>query len=161
LQAARDKSFQSTPPVSGRRCRGQARRAVFKTCFNPRPPFPGGDALRYGACKCLSTVSIHAPRFREAMRCVSWRKRHCVHRFNPRPPFPGGDARYGWSIAKSSGSFNPRPPFPGGDAIDGRHARRLLIVSIHAPRFREAMLISRNYRKHQNKKPALREPLYS
>lgn len=35
------------------------------------------------------------------------------------------------------------------------------VVSIHAPRFREAMLISRNYRKQQNKKPALREPLYS
>ena len=34
-------------------------------------------------------------------------------------------------------------------------------VSIHAPRCREAMLISRNYRKHQNKKPVLREPLYS
>ncbi len=41
------------------------------------------------------------------------------------------------------------------------HDLRDLGVSIHAPRFREAMLISRNYRKYQNKKPVLREPLYS
>jgi len=38
-------------------------------------------------------------------------------------------------------SFNPRPPFPGGDALPVVMDMPLQhMVSIHAPRFREAML---------------------
>ncbi len=36
-------------------------------CFNPRPPFPGGDALYQESGATDFVVSIHAPRFREAM----------------------------------------------------------------------------------------------
>ena len=178
--------FQSTPPVSGRRCPYESSRKCWRGCFNPRPPFPGGDAEHEDPIYCGDIVSIHAPRFREAMpstraakaatflfqstppvsgrRCTSCSKTtRAMRGFNPRPPFPGGDARPIKRPARPYRSFNPRPPFPGGDAFRGRHdyhhhtcfnprppfpggdaiARRLLIcvmpVSIHAPRFREAM----------------------
>ncbi len=36
-------------------------------CFNPRPPFPGGDAKLHLTFGLPRLVSIHAPRFREAM----------------------------------------------------------------------------------------------
>ena len=61
--------FQSTPPVSGRRCRRDSSRMVLRAIgFNPRLPFPGGDAPyeRWWGVEIL--VSIHASRFREAMR---------------------------------------------------------------------------------------------
>ncbi len=59
--------FQSTPPVSGRRCPGSRKPIPRSQCFNPRPPFPGGDALVQSAQLADGHVSIHAPRFREAM----------------------------------------------------------------------------------------------
>ena len=37
-------SFQSTPPVAGRRCVGLWGNSDVDTGFNPRPPLPGGDA---------------------------------------------------------------------------------------------------------------------
>ncbi len=47
--------------MTGQHCPG-------KSGFNPRPPFPGGDAVAYiGAGVLAPEVSIHAPRFREAM----------------------------------------------------------------------------------------------
>ena len=68
----------------------------------------------------------------------------CPGSFNPRPPFPGGDARFFSCSNSSTSSFNPRPPFPGGDAVE--HYRLVVVrkwVSIHAPRFREAMPMPR------------------
>ncbi len=109
-------------------------------------------------------VSIHAPRFREAMRSpgarsmvasgfqstppvsgrrcqITRRKCRRVCGFNPRPPFPGGDARDMMRLISHSSRFNPRPPFPGGDAEQSRQPEQQSEVSIHAPRFREAMLV--------------------
>ena len=109
--------FQSTPPVSGRRCARDRHGSRLHACFNPRPPFPGGDALWLRFEGSAFEVSIHAPRFREAMHhprlehmlgdvvsihaprfreamLLCRRPRRCGSAgFNPRPPFPGGDAR--------------------------------------------------------------------
>ena len=59
--------------------------------------------------------------------------------FNPRPPFPGGDAPAASGWLPRSQRFNPRPPFPGGDAENSTSGDKAIGVSIHAPRFREAM----------------------
>ena len=159
-----DGKFQSTPPVSGRRCRRGSGCVSGPARFNPRPPFPGGDARRRRLLPGDSPVSIHAPRFREAMPGHLPRPgNRPALRFNPRPPFPGGDARAaqrrpgrgccfnprppfpGGDAASASRSaaclrcFNPRPPFPGGDARSVARNRVVVFVSIHAPRFREAM----------------------
>jgi len=65
---AREMEFQSTPPVSGRRCAAEMAGSHGSVGFNPRPPFPGGDAATVKANKNqVIFVSIHAPRFREAM----------------------------------------------------------------------------------------------
>ena len=66
--------------------------------------------------RCLDAVSIHAPRFREAM-----------------PFLLIGVLDFRLKC------FNPRPPFPGGDALQQGANWEALVVSIHAPRFREAM----------------------
>jgi len=91
LRLATSSLFQSTPPVSGRRCAEEVSASRGCRGFNPRPPFPGGDALPKGRNWQDVQVSIHAPRFREAML--------------------GAISRIG----------------------------TILKVSIHAPRFREAM----------------------
>ena len=107
--------FQSTPSVSRGRCYSCQSRFVSSTGFNPRPPFPEGDA--------------------SFLPSVGWLKRS----FNPRPPFPEGDANptiIKWlehlfqstpSVSRGrcarfhrpaalNERFNPRPPFPEGDA---------------------------------------------
>ena len=60
--------FQSTPSVSRGRCRGSTRMRFPWASFNPRPPFPEGDA--------------------------GWLSQQGRQEqgFNPRPPFPEGDA---------------------------------------------------------------------
>ena len=101
-----------------------------------REAMPAGAGLQQAG----DLVSIHAPRFREAMRFPD---ATCCLRtsFNPRPPFPGGDAEASLASRGRMACFNPRPPFPGGDAlIILLSARPGDGVSIHAPRFREAML---------------------
>ena len=154
--------FQSTPPVSGRRCTRNALKHSSNTCFNPRPPFPGGDA----SCSLAASqttwgfnprppfpggdaefktwlegqlaVSIHAPRFREAMPSISshWPIRQ---KFQSTPPVSGRRCVRTLGRYPHSRRFNPRPPFPGGDAQFDWHRDDLGTVSIHAPRFREAM----------------------
>ena len=107
--------FQSTPPVAGRRCLAVLTLSIYPTSFNPRPPLPGGDAGRCG------------------------RREHQMLRFNPRPPLPGGDARGLLPSIRPTACFNPRPPLPGGDAVVIKGGHALALVSIHAPRCREAM----------------------
>jgi len=156
--------FQSTPPVSGRRCEFSVAKASGNGSFNPRPPFPGGDADSGRALEQPAGVSIHAPRFREAMQPRMCCRQHATNRFNPRPPFPGGDAeakldalysklvsihaprfreamRCGMGRASVCQRFQSTPPVSGRrcDAFLGGSAI-VFIVSIHAPRFREAML---------------------
>ena len=46
-----------------------------------------------GTIDYTSGVSIHAPRFREAMRDYTGIGGSRTG-FNPRPPFPGGDGRH-------------------------------------------------------------------
>ena len=108
--------FQSTPPVSGRRCGRRQNSAPSSTKFQSTPPVSGR--------RCHQR-----PR-------RPWRA-HC--RFNPRPPFPGGDAGESRCSNTSPACFNPRPPFPGGDAPVTSPFNYYNDVSIHAPRFREAM----------------------
>ena len=117
--------FQSTPPVSGRRCR----RASVWTCsfceFQSTPPVSGR--------RCLAPAAI----------------RIAKSSFNPRPPFPGGDADEGVEGRGQLQGFNPRPPFPGGDAPFCGHEDVEIDVSIHAPRFREAMRLATRRGAHQ------------
>ena len=130
--------------------------------FNPRPPFPGGDEVilidREPVAKFQSTppvsgrrcflpafertlklVSIHAPRFREAMvRCLVCAPGN--RQFQSTPPVSGRR----WVSARPCRThqrcFNPRPPFPGGDGAGLCRVSAERQVSIHAPRFREAMV---------------------
>ena len=60
--------FQSTPPVAGERSQSRPAPRHRRTCFNPRPPLPGSEAV----------TSIEATKF--------------VEGFNPRPPLPGSEA---------------------------------------------------------------------
>ena len=154
--------FQSTPPVSRRRCRIGTARMNAKQCFNPRLLFPEGDARRALDARAGAFVSIHASCFQKAMPAATQTFK-CFVLFQSTPPVsrrrchdpemrPGG----------SSTCFNPRLLFPEGDAFQAAQLR------FQPPEFqstppvsRRRLLISRNYRKHQNKQPALREPLYS
>lgn len=130
-------------------------------CFINHPACPYKVRPQRGCCPD-AVVSIHAPRFRGAMHLPYMHNLSRSERFNPRSPFPGSDA---FMVLLSFGrvvKFQSTLPVSeercdiercvgvGNDK-----------VSIHAPRFRGAMLISCNYRKYRNKKAALREPLYS
>ena len=59
--------FQSTPSVSRGRCRGSTRMRFPWASFNPRPPFPEGDAGSSHLGAQIQDVSIHALRFQRAM----------------------------------------------------------------------------------------------
>ncbi len=131
--------FQSTLPVAGERC-----------------------PLLNSANLVSSSVSIHAPRCRGAMRapkkvtasipsfqstlpvagerCIftpaiaEWNKS-----FNPRSPLPGSDALSGSVGTSRTSCFNPRSPLPGSDALNQSRVLGDKPVSIHAPRCRGAM----------------------
>ena len=61
--------FQSTPPVSGRRCAVISLTPIVELLFQSTPPVSGRRCLLLSLYKHkLLEVSIHAPRFREAMR---------------------------------------------------------------------------------------------
>ena len=130
--------FQSAPPVSGRRCSG-------KTTLGEQ-----------------AAVSIRAPRFREAMpwrpldntgrprfqsappvsgrRCTANRPTNgAIRSFQSAPPVSGRRCSSSSPDSRRLACFNPRPPFPGGDALTVSGYVRHIIVSIRAPRFREAM----------------------
>ena len=163
LKASRSISmFQSTPPVSGRRCLAAQADKNQPGGFNPRPPFPGGDASARHRNKQESIVSIHAPRFREAMHVDAvFVDRHAdvsihaprfreampdffkhpanIGEFQSTPPVSGRRCSITFGRGHRSTRFNPRPPFPGGDAAGERYLCGVIDVSIHAPRFREAM----------------------
>ena len=112
-------AFQSTPPVSGRRCLWAVVMDQLHDSFNPRPPFPGGDATPPKLSAEFYEVSIHAPRFREAM--------------------PASARRY-----DSPSMFQSTPPVSGRRCHETHFAQVVVHdVSIHAPRFREAMRLSR------------------
>ena len=69
ILASAPPKFQSTPSVSRGRCLDGLMKPRRHTAgFNPRPPFPEGDALpRIAATFHLFFVSIHALRFQRAM----------------------------------------------------------------------------------------------
>ena len=109
-------------------------------CFNPRPPFPGGDAAMSLVKPGIVIVSIHAPRFREAMPALQLRGLYHRSVSIHAPRFREAMPRAVLTLPVWSTCFNPRPPFPGGDAFQDTAAFDALSdVSIHAPRFREAM----------------------
>ncbi|MEN9479079.1 MAG: hypothetical protein RLZZ298_474 [Pseudomonadota bacterium] len=154
--------FQSTPLVAERRCNKGHVGQLYQAGFNPRPSLPRGDAVSAEQADYQMTVSIHAPRCREAMhgrparrptkirfqstplvaerRCI----RPCLYmpgqsRFQSTPLV--AERRCGPEIKLHLRfpSFNPRPSLPRGDAGKVRVFIRPIHVSIHAPRCREAM----------------------
>ena len=156
--------FQSTPPVSGKRCPVAGCPACRSTRFNPRLPFPGSDAPRawvqYLQNKLFQStppvsgkrcprregfsvkqrlVSIHASRFREAMpyRVIDPPR---VGRFQSTPPVSG----------KRCAGAEIDVPDDSAVSIHASRFREAMRgvtvplaatdpVSIHASRFREAM----------------------
>ena len=115
VQALAYISFQSTPPVAGRRCVNMKTSPGESNGFNPRLPLPGGDAMSGGGGSSV------------------------VNGFNPRLPLPGGDAPCSQDAAGEKSCFNPRLPLPGGDARQQKLSATITNVSIHASRCREAM----------------------
>ena len=132
--------FQSTPPVSGRRCVASEdthRRLTPVSIHAPR--FREAMHFRLTPGMRDALVSIHAPRFREAMpgSNPSALQESC---FNPRPPFPGGDAASHAMISAGTGVSIHAPRFREAMHVDDTGRAEGCHVSIHAPRFREAML---------------------
>ncbi len=136
--------FQSTPPVSGRRCLS--------------------DLIRYGS---TWTVSIHAPRFREAMpreflsmmsdvwfqstppvsgrRCPPLAKpNRPAQSFQSTPPVSGRRCKTAPTSTTCTPKFQSTPPVSGRRCLGKTTLNddRFTIVSIHAPRFREAMRVA-------------------
>ena len=130
--------------------------------FNPRPPFPEGDAEGENAMCRLYEVSIHALRFQRAMqgidpnalslgkfqstpsvsrgRCrMAIAARQARTRFQSTPSVSRGRCSACRIPAYSLYGFNPRPPFPEGDAGSSHLGAQIQDVSIHALRFQRAM----------------------
>ena len=132
--------FQSTPPVSGRRCYREDEKRHSPRSFQSTPPVSGRRCVTQHLPGRGIDVSIHAPRFREAMPEGVRRNRLSVL-FQSTPPVSGRRCiksvpadvagifvsihaprfreamRRGCSTRLSQRCrFNPRPPFPGGDA---------------------------------------------
>ncbi len=107
--------------------------------FNPRPPFPEGDAEGENAMCRLYEVSIHALRFQRAMhhwlaksgQGATFQSTPSVSRgrcsvyadfltfltgFQSTPSVSRGRCRGSTRMRFPWASFNPRPPFPEGDA---------------------------------------------
>ncbi len=121
IRPTRYQTFQSTPPVAGRRCCFCNYFAIFYDCFNPRLPLLGGDAGELPIITEAQVVSIHASRCWEAM-----------------PP-------HATPVSPSHGRFNPRLPLLGGDAGQPATHQALQWVSIHASRCWEAMRNNQEY----------------
>ena len=137
-------AFQSTPAITGGRCRPwPLRRASGDVSIHARHYW---RAMRRFAVlrSCAQHVSIHARHYWRAMpsallpkvlqydgfqstpaitggRCHGLPAHPRVTcRFNPRPPLLAGDASRWLTLAASSCCFNPRPPLLAGDAAQGR-----------------------------------------
>ena len=111
--------FQSTPPVAGGRCRRAARTSCRRSRFQSTPPVAGG--------RC--SVSLEIVGF--------------PYLFQSTPPVAGGRCAARDSASPERCCFNPRPPLPGGDASLSYDQWHYVLVSIHAPRCRGAMLKGR------------------
>ena len=132
--------FQSTPPVSGRRCQRlrSSRRANMR--FNPRLPFPGGDARNSAMCSGDTCVSIHASRFREAMPGAFCGSSLVKKLFQSTPPVSGRRCPLSVLNKLLGGLFQSTPPVSGRRCkVSVDQYGTMKLVSIHASRFREAM----------------------
>ena len=139
-------SFQSTPPVAGRRCPAGHRRRSPWAGFNPRLPLPGGDANPVPVSLSNHAVSIHASRCREAMPAVRAQPHQAeqvsIHASRCREAMPSSTAPPSMLIL-----FQSTPPvagrrcatlhqrgltmltFQSTPPVAGRRCRRTLIVS--------------------------------
>ena len=154
--------FQSTPSVSRGRCSACRIPAYSLYGFNPRPPFPEGDAGSSHLGAQIQDVSIHALRFQRAMpgtgaagepitwfqstpsvsrgRCaIAPRMIPTESMFQSTPSVSRGRCHAPSSSPTTKYSFNPRPPFPEGDAQTRQAPGSVSPVSIHALRFQRAM----------------------
>ena len=143
------RAFQSTRPVWGATI-DQGYRCRPGRCFNPRAPCGarrphitrGGDdnafqstrpvwgaTLRLPCWYLLLSVSIHAPRVgRDALQALKGGEKKC---FNPRAPCgarPGNSSMSAWRQ-----TFQSTRPVWGATA-ENCQLKRIIIVSIHAPR---------------------------
>ena len=131
--------FQSTPPVSRRRCGVFWVEQIVFSGFNPRLLFPEGDASHFSSPGWLGIVSIHASCFQKAMRgcCAGWPTR-C--RFQSTPPVSRRRCQIRYRqqreirpVSIHASCFQK--------AMRGSQARSELgrVVSIHASCFQKAM----------------------
>ena len=132
--------FQSTPPVSRRRCSCVKLSSLAVSLFQSTPPVSRRRCPRHSRQAIAPRrVSIHASCFQKAMPKATQLCR-CESSFQSTPLFPEGDAATAPATTASSVGFNPRLLFPEGDAL-GRSARNpFILVSIHASCFQKAML---------------------
>ncbi len=132
--------FQSTPLVAERRCVGPEHHPDPNLLFQSTPLVAERRCLDVaGGRRRYIRVSIHAPRCREAMR-----HRPGVNslgqRFQSTPLVAERRCTVLPGTETTSRCFNPRPSLPRGDALFLRAKHHRQLVSIHAPRCREAML---------------------
>ena len=131
--------FQSTPSVSRGRCLRYAPAAPLFEGFNPRPPFPEGDASHPSRLQHGPDVSIHALRFQRAMppgrqwpgvwRLVS------IHALRFQRAMLQMTAQVlAWAVM-----FQSTPSVSRGRCDAGLRFRVPHHVSIHALRFQRAM----------------------
>ena len=112
LPARRLTRFNPRPPFPGSDAIGKYYQGAMPDGFNPRPPFPGSDAGAPRLPEADGNVSIHAPRFRGAMRRTAsaiWPSSS----FQSTPPVSGERCRSGALPGRLSRSFQSTPPVSG------------------------------------------------
>ena len=109
--------FQSTLPVSGERCIAKSATASPMPCFNPRSPFPGSDASQEPQSSGAAHVSIHAPRFRGAMRQTTT-VMSSSRRFQSTLPVSGERCPPNWAAPVAAPSFQSTLPVSGERCAD-------------------------------------------
>ncbi len=159
--------FQSTLPVAGERCGGHALAIGYSPReFQSTLPVAGERCNQPHLGESgVGAVSIHAPRCRGAMperhlsgllsivfqstlpvageRCRLWPPVPSAGMtFQSTLPVAGERCRRSLRERQDHGGFNPRSPLPGSDAVIEADGRLAVLVSIHAPRCRGAMLDS-------------------
>ena len=134
--------FQSTPPVSRRRCRRRSVLCCPSARFNPRLLFPEGDAYGVFSGDDPGTLFQSTPPV-SRRRCLL-KKPHPASSaaFQSTPPVSRRRCLRCWRSPQCGQGFNPRLLFPEGDAGCQLGDEAVLHVSIHASCFQRRCLAS-------------------